>query len=47
MHDTGRSTENMDWAALLDGPLPALVQDGQLEEARALIEAATRTRFSR
>jgi len=41
MHDTGRSTETVDWAALLDGPLPGLVRDGQLDRARALIAAAT------
>jgi precorrin-2 dehydrogenase/sirohydrochlorin ferrochelatase len=41
LHQDGRGTEEVDWAGLLDGPLPALVRDGQLEEARALIEAAT------
>ena len=41
VHDAGRSTETVDWAALLDGPLPALVRDGQLDEARALVEDAT------
>jgi precorrin-2 dehydrogenase/sirohydrochlorin ferrochelatase len=41
MHDSGRSTETVDWAALLEGPLPSLVRDGQLDRARALIEAAT------
>jgi siroheme synthase-like protein len=38
---TGASTESVDWAGLLDGPLPALVRSGQLDRARALIEAAT------
>jgi siroheme synthase-like protein len=47
LHDAGRSTEQTDWAALLDGPLPGLVRDGQLEQARALIEAATETHLSR
>jgi siroheme synthase-like protein len=47
MHEARRSTEKMDWAALLDGPLPGLVRDGQLEAARALIEAATGTHLSR
>jgi len=40
LHRDGRSTEDVDWAALLDGPLPALVRDGRLEEARAAIAAA-------
>ena len=46
MHDAGRGTEKTDWAALLDGPLPGLVRDGQLEQARTLIEAATGTHLS-
>jgi siroheme synthase-like protein len=37
---SGRSTEDIDWAALLDGPLPGLVGQGRLAEARALIEQA-------
>jgi siroheme synthase (precorrin-2 oxidase/ferrochelatase) len=37
----GRSTESVDWAALLAGPLPSLVRQGRLDEARALVEAAT------
>lgn len=41
LHDAGKSTEDVDWASLLDGPLPALVRDGQHAQARALIEAAT------
>ncbi len=41
MHDTGRTTESVDWAALLDGPLPGLVREGRLREAQALVEAAT------
>jgi siroheme synthase-like protein len=45
MQETGRSTEVVDWAALLDGPLPALVRDGQWDEARAVVEAATGTRL--
>jgi siroheme synthase-like protein len=40
MQGAGRSTDAVDWAALLDGPLPALVRDGQWDEARALVEAA-------
>jgi siroheme synthase-like protein len=41
LHDAGKSTEDVDWASLLDGPLPSLVRDGQHAEACALIEAAT------
>jgi siroheme synthase-like protein len=41
LHDAGRSTERVDWAALLDGPLPALVRSGRREQARALVEEAT------
>jgi precorrin-2 dehydrogenase len=36
----GRSTEDIDWAALLDGPLPDLVRQGRIEEATALIDGA-------
>jgi siroheme synthase-like protein len=41
LRDAGRSTEQVDWAGLLDGPLPELVREGQLEQARAVIDAAT------
>jgi precorrin-2 dehydrogenase / sirohydrochlorin ferrochelatase len=37
----GRPTATVDWAALLDGPLPSLVRDGDIEGARALLAAAT------
>jgi precorrin-2 dehydrogenase/sirohydrochlorin ferrochelatase len=37
----GRSTEEVDWGALLDGPLPSLIDAGRLEQARALVTAAT------
>ncbi len=47
LHDAGRSTELVDWAALLDGPLPGLVRDGRLDEAQALVEAATGTQLRR
>ncbi len=40
LHDAGRSTEDVDWALLLDGALPALVEAGRLTEACALVEAA-------
>jgi siroheme synthase-like protein len=41
LHDAGRSTERVDWDALLDGPLPALVRSGDTEAARSLVEEAT------
>jgi siroheme synthase-like protein len=49
IHVAGRSTEPVNWAGLLDGPLPALAAAGQIDEARAVIRAfisdpdATRT----
>lgn len=36
----GRPTESIDWAGLLEGPLPDLVRQGRLEEARALLGRA-------
>jgi hypothetical protein len=33
----------VDWSALLDGPLPRLVRDGNLDEARLLIDSAVET----
>jgi siroheme synthase-like protein len=38
--DAGRSTDAVDWAALLDGPLPDLVDAGDLDNARAIVAAA-------
>jgi siroheme synthase-like protein len=38
----GRSSDSVDWAHLLDGPVPALVQAGEIDEARDRIAAATR-----
>jgi siroheme synthase-like protein len=38
----GRSTTSVDWAALLEGPLPALVRDGDIVGARALLAEVTR-----
>ena len=34
----GRSTESVDWQALLDGPLPGLVRDGRLDLAREMLQ---------
>lgn len=36
---SGKKTESVDWEGLLDGPLPGLVAEGRLEEARSLIKA--------
>ena len=41
LRTTGSSSDAVDWAALLDGPLPALVRSGDLESARAVVTAAT------
>jgi siroheme synthase-like protein len=46
LHDAGRSTERVDWDALLDGPLPALVRSGDNEAARSLVEEATGVNLS-
>ena len=40
LHAAGRSTEEVDWRALLEGPLPELVRTGRLEEARDLLAQA-------
>ncbi|HEX3948205.1 MAG TPA: bifunctional precorrin-2 dehydrogenase/sirohydrochlorin ferrochelatase [Acidimicrobiales bacterium] len=37
---TGRPTESVDWQTLLDGPLPELVRQGRLPEARQLLAEA-------
>ena len=39
VHDQGRSTETIDWRAVLDGPLPELVRQGRMDEARAALDA--------
>ncbi len=39
IHDQGRSTETLDWRALLDGPLPDMVGQGRIDEARAVLDA--------
>jgi len=46
LRGAGRSTETVNWAALLDGPLPGLVRDGRWEEARHLVEVATGTKIA-
>ncbi|HXQ61153.1 MAG TPA: bifunctional precorrin-2 dehydrogenase/sirohydrochlorin ferrochelatase [Acidimicrobiales bacterium] len=40
IHSRGASTETVDWEALLDGPLPALVREGNVAEASILLDAA-------
>jgi precorrin-2 dehydrogenase / sirohydrochlorin ferrochelatase len=40
LKDAGVSTEAVDWTALLDGPLPALVLHGDLDAAQALLDQA-------
>jgi len=41
LQTAGRRTDSVDWRALLDGPLPQLVRDGQTDEARRLLAEAT------
>jgi siroheme synthase (precorrin-2 oxidase/ferrochelatase) len=41
LKETGASTESVDWAAVLDGPLPALVDQGDLINAQAILSAET------
>ena len=38
---TGSRSDAVDWEALLDGPLPELVRAGDLDNARAIVTAAT------
>jgi siroheme synthase-like protein len=40
IHRRGATTESVDWTALLEGPLPTLVREGRIEEARTLLAAA-------
>ena len=40
---TGVPTDAVDWLALLDGPLPELVQAGDLDNARAIVAEALST----
>jgi precorrin-2 dehydrogenase / sirohydrochlorin ferrochelatase len=40
LQDAGRSTEEVDWQSLLQGPLPDLVRTGRLEEARSVLASA-------
>jgi siroheme synthase-like protein len=40
MKEAGRSTESVDWRQLLDGPLLELVRSGDIDGARATVQAA-------
>ena len=40
LRSSGRRTDEVDWRALLDGPLPALVRAGALDEAQAALAEA-------
>ena len=42
LHRTGASTESVDWAGVLDGPLPDVVRSGDLDRARHIVRDATR-----
>jgi siroheme synthase-like protein len=41
LKETGRSSESVDWHQLLDGPLLDLVRAGDMDGARAAVQAAT------
>ncbi len=41
--EEGRNSDEVKWAALLDGPLPGLVEAGDLDNARAIVAALTAT----
>jgi precorrin-2 dehydrogenase / sirohydrochlorin ferrochelatase len=40
IHARGASTATVDWVGLLDGPLPDLVRQGKLDEARLIVDGA-------
>jgi siroheme synthase-like protein len=40
LHATGGRTASVDWAGLLDGPLPDVVRSGDLDNARAIVRSA-------
>jgi siroheme synthase-like protein len=39
--ETGRPSDSVDWAAVLDGPLPALVRSGDIDNANAILATVT------
>ena len=42
MREAGLRVDTVDWAALLDGPLPSLVAAGELDDAVAIVEDVAR-----
>jgi siroheme synthase-like protein len=42
LQEEGVRSDAVDWTQMLDGPLPALVQAGKIDEARQMIASATR-----
>jgi siroheme synthase-like protein len=40
LKEAGLPTDGVDWAGLLDGPLPGLVRAGDIDNARAIIDSA-------
>ena len=41
LRETGVRSDSVNWSELLDGPLPGLVQAGEMDQAREVIAAAT------
>ena len=41
LRESGGRSDSVNWAEVLDGPLPALVQAGEMDEAREVIATAT------
>ena len=41
LREAGVRSDSVDWAGLLDGPLPELVRAGDVDAARAIVTAAT------
>jgi siroheme synthase-like protein len=46
LHEAGVSTEGVDWAGLLTGPVAALVRQGQTDTARALVAEVVQQHLS-
>jgi len=38
---SGLKSESVDWTALLNGPVPSLVEDGRIDNARSILAAVT------
>jgi len=41
LRQAGVRSDSVDWAGMLDGPLPELVRSGDVDRARAIVTAAT------